>query len=339
MNDAVNRPGEAAVDPQISPPLAAPWEDRFHGMMLAVAAVTIGMSLYAHHFLKLTVHPIEVFPLFLFLLVLVTGALQYRWRGEHRCYNILMMVLWAIVITNFHMFPMYMAARRDIPMSDATLAAIDQAMGMEVPDVLEFLRPYPRINQFLQLVYNSLLPLMTLATVGPPLLNRMDKAKEYALASLIAAVIGMLIFATFQAVGPWEYYDFPSVVPSLQGKSELLAELKSDAWFVIDLDNRDGLIEFPSFHVILTVLATATLWAFPKLRWPVCLWATLIVASTVTTGIHYVADVVSGLLIAAFAYICARTLIGGSSVRASDVPDPSAPTSTGRQRVAQTMAN
>jgi membrane-associated phospholipid phosphatase len=54
--------------------------------------------------------------------------------------------------------------------------------------------------------------------------------------------------------------------------------------------------------VVLTVLAAAALWPLRRLRWPVTIWAALIVVSTVTTGIHYTVDVLGGLAIAAVAH-------------------------------------
>ncbi len=165
------------------------------------------------------------------------------------------------------------------------------------------------------LAYHSLIPLMTAATILPPLLGRMDRAKQYVLACIVAATISLPIFAYVQAVGPWEYYDFEPVIPSLSQKASILSALKTNDWFVIDLSNRDGLITFPSFHVVLTVLAAAALWPFRHLRWPVMCWATLIVASTVTTGIHYFIDVLGGLAVAAVAYAAASAYLRWEAAR------------------------
>jgi PAP2 superfamily len=56
-----------------------------------------------------------------------------------------------------------------------------------------------------------------------------------------------------------------------------------------------------SFHTILAVLAGVALWSIPYARWLTALWAGLIVVSTVTTGWHYIIDVVTG---AAIASVC-----------------------------------
>ena len=47
----------------------------------------------------------------------------------------------------------------------------------------------------------------------------------------------------------------------------MLLNLKTDSLFVIDVSNRDGLITFPSFHVVLTVLAAASIGQVHRAIW------------------------------------------------------------------------
>ncbi len=274
------------------------------GTTLAVA----GISLVGHFYLGLHLDLKACFPLVGMLAVLVLVAAQYAWRGEARCFGVVMMVIWVVLITNCHFFPMYMAARTDVPMCDDVLARCDRALGIEVPKVRAAIAAYPKWNAFLLIIYGTLIPLMTAATIVPPLLNRMDLSKRFVVGSIIAATISLPIFAVVQAVGPWEHYDFPPAIDSLGAKAQLLSTLKMDEPFVIDIKNRDGLITFPSFHVVLTVLAAVALWPIRWLRWPATVWAALIVISTVTTGIHYTIDVLGGLGLAVTAHAGAKLL-------------------------------
>ena len=66
------------------------------------------------------------------------------------------------------------------------------------------------------------------------------------------------------------------------------------------------MICFPSFHTILAVLAAIALWPLPRLRWMAAVWGTLIVVSTVTTGTHYLIDVLAGFAVAMVAQVAAR---------------------------------
>ena len=82
----------------------------------------------------------------------------------------------------------------------------------------------------------------------------------------------------------------------------VFAALKVEEVFVMDLSYVNGLLCFPSFHTILAILAAVALWSIPYARWLSSLWAGLIVVSTVTTGWHYVIDVVAGLVISGTAW-------------------------------------
>lgn len=299
MSTIVGKREMAAPAPQACAVPGSRWEGRFHLLMAAAAVASVAISAAGYYYCRLAVTPAQLAPVLLMGAALLALAAQYRWRGEVKCFQLVMMVFWIVLVTNCHFFPMYMAARSDVPMNDAVLAQADRALGMELPEIMRRLEPYPALNRFLLAVYQSLIPLMTVAAIVPPLVNRMDLARRFLIGCIIAAVISLPIFACFQAEGPWHYYGYEPVMPSLSGKAGMLAALKTDELFVIDLMNRDGLITFPSFHVVLTVLAAAALWPIRRLRWPTAIWAALIVVSTVTTGIHYTIDALGGLLVAA----------------------------------------
>ncbi len=284
------------------------WELPFHLAMIGTTLAVAGVSLAGHFYFGLYLDPKACLPLVSMLVVLALVAAQYAWRGESSCFGVVMMVIWVVLITNCHFFPMYMAARTDVPMCDDVLAHCDRALGIEVPKVRAAMAAYPKWNAFLLIIYGTLIPLMTAATIVPPLLNHMDLSKRFVIGSIIAATISLPIFAIVQAVGPWEHYDFPPAIDSLDAKAQLLSTLKMDEPFVIDITNRDGLITFPSFHVVLTVLAAVALWPIRWLRWPATIWAALIVISTVTTGIHYSIDVLGGLGVAVTAHAGAKVL-------------------------------
>jgi membrane-associated phospholipid phosphatase len=304
MREPNGNSGLLASFVELPPPSNHPWEGRFHGLLALSACAVALISLCGYHFCQLTVSLPQAIPVLLLSLLLLFTAAQYRIRGERKCFQVVMMVFWIILVTNSHFFPMYMAARHDVELNDALLARLDSTIGLEVPAILAMIEPYPIVELLLLQVYMTLVPLMTAAAVLPALANRFDDGKRFIVGCIVAATISLPIFACLQAVGPWDYYGFEPPIAALGGKEAMLLTLKTDSVFVIDVTNRDGLITFPSFHVVLTVLAAAALWPLRPLRWPVVIWAALIVISTVATGIHYSVDVLGGLAVAAFAYAC-----------------------------------
>ena len=288
---------------------AAPETHRlFHGAMSVIAIAVAAFSVLALPANKIIV----IWPPLLLkaalLALLLAGTLFYRWRRVTRLQNLIIMAFWAIAVSSLYVFPMYMAARQPAELCDAPLARADAAIGIVVPDVLEFAARFPLAQRWLGIAYDALILLVALAIMLPPLFGRMDLAKTYALSCVIAAMISIPMLAVVPAIGPWETYGFAPDGPQRQ-YAEVLVALRSDEWLTLDPMKADGLITFPSFHAILAVLAAAALWFVKYLRWLAAALAVLIVISTLTTGWHYLVDVWAGLLLAWLAWLAARALV------------------------------
>jgi membrane-associated phospholipid phosphatase len=277
----------------------------FHWTLAVFATVLALASGWALHLTGISVAPRPLWPRVGVLVVLAAGALFYRWRRMVRLADTILFTFWGILFSNLHCLPMFVAARQQVPLRDALLARWDTALGLQVPAVLAAVAVHPLAGRFLEHCYGTLVPLVAAAIIVPPLVGRLRPAKEYAIGCIVAALIGIPLFGFFQAEGPWIHYGY---TPALDQAAYVhtFAALKAPAPFVLDLSYGDGLICFPSFHTILAVLAATALWDVPFLRWPAAILAALIVVSTVTTGTHYVVDVVAGLAVAALAHAAAR---------------------------------
>lgn len=280
-------------------------EYRFHAVMTVIVLLLSGFSLYGAYAWQITVAPGQLVARGVLLLVLLAGAAFYKWRCLPRAVNLIMMTFWGVLVTNLYLIPEHIAARSHVEGNDALLARIDAALGIEVPDVLRLVEAVPVVGQILNVAYAMLIFMVMLAVIVPPMCNRMDKAKEYTIAALAAAVICIPLLAVFQAVGPWSVYHFDPSTDQV-GYVRTMETLKSGVPFVLDLGNHDGLITFPSFHAVLAVLTGVALWPIRYLRWPSTALSVLIVLSTVSTGWHYITDVLGGLVIAAIALAVAR---------------------------------
>lgn len=280
-------------------------EHRFHTVMTVILLPVAVFSLYGAYAWQIRVAPGQLAARGALLLFLLAGALFYRWRNLPKAVNLIMMTFWAILVTNLYLLPMHILARRDVGWSDALLARMDAAVGLEVPDVLRLMERMPAVAQVLGIAYNLLIFMVMLAVMVPPMCGRMDKAKEYAIACLTAAFISMPVFAVFQAIGPSSIYGHP-LCPAQESAARVLLALRSDAPFEIDLTNHEGLIYFPSFHTILAILTAVALWPFRYTRWPSAIIALLIVLSTVTAGGHYISDILSGLVVTGLSLAAAR---------------------------------
>jgi membrane-associated phospholipid phosphatase len=237
--------------------------------------------------------------------LLLLGILFYRWRRERRIVGLLTIVFWSLTLGVLYLPPMYLAARCPVPFQDDALASMDRALGVEVTDILRLTEAFPGITWFLGCCYDSLLFLLIVAIILPPLCGKMRRAKEYLIAGVVSAALSIPIFAVLPARGPWCYYGYEAT-PDQAKVTEVLTALKSEDTFVLNLCATEGIISFPSFHTVLALLAAFALWSVPYVRWPAAILAGLIVVSTVTTGWHYPCDILSGVVIAAVACLVAR---------------------------------
>jgi membrane-associated phospholipid phosphatase len=283
-------------------------EYRFHALMTAFVVPVAIFSLYGAFAWHISVAPGQLIARAALLVVLLAGAAFYRWRGLQRAVNLIMMTFWGVLISNLYLVPEHLAVRSSAPLCDDVLARMDAALGVEVPDVLRLTQTLPAVARVLAFAYGLLIFLLMLATMVPPMCGRMDKAKEYAVASLFAGAVAIPLLAVFPAAGPWSYYGYaPSA--EQEGALRTLMTLRSGTPFLLDLGNQDGLICFPSFHTILALLTAVALWPVRYLRWPAAAVAGLVVLSTMTTGWHYFSDVLGGLVLTAVSLAVARAYL------------------------------
>jgi PAP2 superfamily len=238
----------------------------------------------------------QILPKALVLLLLALLGWFYHWRQEERLRDTLLCAFWFILLSNLYLLPMYMAARRDVGLSDDLLAQLDSLLGVEASQIALFTKAHPLLETVSSVVYLLLGLLMLLAVLVPPLRGEAKYTEGFAVSVLTAAVLSIPLLLVFQAMGPWHLRQLPPDELQLQFKETFLL-LKQDGWFVINFQNPPGLMTFPSFHVILSVLSVWALRTVPYLRWPAAVLGALVCLTTLTTGWHYLVDILGGLLI------------------------------------------
>jgi hypothetical protein len=277
----------------------------FYTCLASISAFTVFLSIYSLRANQLTVAESKIIPGAIGSLLLLSGAAFFRWRHVPAFVDFFIVGFWAIVLSNLHVFPMFIAGRQKVEFSDALLAKLDRYLGLEVPQVLAVMQSHPGAKLFLELCYCSLLPMMALTIILLPLAGKMRPIKVLFVSILLASFISIAFFSVFQAVGPWYYYGF-SPSDEQEQITKILIALKSEAVFHMDDHNTPGIITFPSFHTVLAIQCAIALWSVPYLRWFTALLAALIVVSTVTTGWHYVADVWAALIVVLFSNAAAQ---------------------------------
>jgi membrane-associated phospholipid phosphatase len=148
-----------------------------------------------------------------------------------------------------------------------------------------------------------------MALIIPAALGQKDKSNNLLMAIALSAMVSLVILPFIQAIGPWVYYKQVVASHHQQEATSFLQALKSGKPAVFDLGHIKPLVALPSWHTIMAVLAAVALARVRGVRWLAAIWAAAVAASTVTTGWHYLVDVLAGILLAYLAAFAARSIV------------------------------
>jgi hypothetical protein len=275
----------------------------FHLFMIGVSAILVAMEIICVARMNYRLRPPDLNDYAGFAAFLVAAG-YCRWARFGRFLQVCLIVFWSFLLDGLLRFPVYLAARSRAPLQDEALAHFDRMAGLEVPAILRLMADHSVVKSVLAVSYDLLFPLMVFSVMLPAVMYRWRAAKELLVATSFATLLGSLMFALVPAVGPWIVYHYP---PSAQQRAcqALFLTLRTGGVHVLTPDDK-GIICFPSFHVLLAILSCIALCSIKTLRIPAIVVTACVVISTLTTGWHYIADVLAGLTLAVAAVLVAK---------------------------------
>jgi membrane-associated phospholipid phosphatase len=282
---------------------ACPNNRFFHQFMAGMSAILILMAIVCVVFLRYRLHA-PSFDDYAGYAAIVVAAGYCWWAKFERFFQACLIVFWSHLMGNLLGFPVYLAARSPIPLEDQALAHFDKMTGLEVPAILHLMASHTWAKTTLAVSYDLLFPLMVLGVMLPAITYRWTPVKELIVGTSIATILGAAMFALCPAIGPWALYHF---APSAQQQTceSLFLALRTNSIHVLSPADT-GIICFPSFHVLLAILSCLALCSIKPLRIPAILVSGCVAISTLTTGWHYIADVLGGLTLAVASILIAK---------------------------------
>jgi hypothetical protein len=198
----------------------------------------------------------------------------------------------------------YLAFRAGAPLADARLAAWDQALfGFYWPDWAAWVEARPGLRDTLNLAYTSMSMQIAAALVLLPLAGMRARADEFLVVMGLCLAVTVVVSAMLPAEGAGVFFRAETYARYLEAQRAL----REGTLGVLDLNNLQGIVTFPSYHtatgVALIYAARGTPLAF--LAWVL---NGLMILSTPTEGWHYLVDVAAGVLVALGAIFVARRL-------------------------------
>lgn len=232
----------------------------------------------------------------LFALPLAAIAAYTQWRGFKPLHDAALLAMWATFCFGLVSILIQMAARTPFPLEDARLYRFDSLLGFNSYTIVRLSQSHRILDSLLSYSYKAGLPFIVAALLVPPLCHKADSAKRFVFSMIFAAFITAALFAFVPAAGPWMV---DGIRPSAEQSTSqsYLSLLKSSAEVPVDY-SRIAIVSFPSFHVILAILCGITFWNIRHARFFAAILTVLICISTLTTGWHYLIDVLAGLPIA-----------------------------------------
>jgi hypothetical protein len=233
-------------------------------------------------------------------------------RPDARLYTLAETCLQLLLVLLLGTMLSYTAAALPLPLQDANLLAIDNALGLDRRAYIAFFDSRPWLFNTVTLAYFSFMPqfmvvLLALFAAKQPL--RMQQFVLAAGAALFVtdaiSVLTPSITTIYLDLGLPVGAEIPAhrytPLPTLQA-------LRSGLPYWIDLSAVEGLISFPSFHTVGAILFVWGLWTVRYVRWIALALNTALIAATPFIGAHYFIDLAGGAAVALFAVSAARRL-------------------------------
>jgi hypothetical protein len=268
-----------------------------------IIALTFGLLLI----LGLTVPTMDILGPIAFCGALALGAVYYWWRGVE-CFMLCLKALAILVGTTAVFGPLtYAVASVRWPWFDNQLAVADSAVGLSAGALVTWTNQHPTFDLVMRLAYSSVFPqiIMVVVVLGFTSDRRLD---IFLIRFMLGGLLTSAIFAFVPAQGSCVYFGMKTPDHYVDVLKEL-NRLRHGVAFVSWRDAQ-GIVTFPSFHTIWAVLLIAA-FRGRLLFWPLMILNSLVLLSCVTTGMHYFADVLGGLIVTAMVIVATRPLCVG----------------------------
>ncbi len=283
---------------------------RFNAIMASIVALMVLAGIIGAPATHLEVNGVGS----MFIAVLVAfGAMlplpaYWHQKGNFERRDAVLVLYWTVLFKVALSCPIAVAARSRLPLMDSFFHFIDQSCGVSVPALIAWAHSSKWLDALSSATYFSLIPLLVLAIVVPPLAGKRLAAQRFLLANAIAFAIGIPLFALFPVKGPWFGWHYGATATQAYVTQVRLA-FRHNGSFQLTPHSDLGIISFPSFHVFWAIVSAWVLGQFRWLKVPLAVLAFMICISTMTTGYHYFADVLAGAVIAAIALILVHIIL------------------------------
>ncbi len=244
------------------------------------------------------------------IMLVVTGLLINRYSTYSWTRRITSFLVWLGMFVSYMAFGAagsYLFASVGAPLKDSWFAAADQLIGFDWVALLTFFSHHAWLGQYTSTLYMSSATTMFVVLIYLSVSNHHKQGDLLLASTLISSFLTIFLTAPFAATGPFGFYnvspelykDFAPVVTGAGGEwlSDLL-HLRDGSFRELGNGVYKGIVQFPSFHTILSVLMILALRGTGPAFVIGGFYNLLILLTVPIDGGHYLVDMIAGALIA-----------------------------------------
>ena len=263
---------------------------------LGLVAVTLAWAIALVAKLQLLFPAADLWRPLGLVVALSAVAVFYKFRSVPKFVSCLTALIFLVVFCGGFVVLMYAIAATNRPLVDVQLARADQALGFHLPAFMAWTGSHRWLDTALRFAYTTILPqtIVVIAVLG--FSGDARVLEKFVLRFMVCALVTVALFYWFPAKGPFTVYGYAPAQDQARTLQHLEA-MRSGQRKLVTWREAEGLITFPSFHVVWAMLLAL---AFRRRRWLFRASLVLNVAviiSTLSTGWHYLIDVLGGIAV------------------------------------------
>jgi len=183
------------------------------------------------------------------------------------------------------------------------LLQADQWMHFDVLTIMNWAYSYRWLISFLWTIYLLLFPIVFITPLCLALFREEKQINIYFAAFILSLLIGYVIYYFFPTSSPAAVLKSSEFIPC---QYRVVAQFQAMHHYRHVLSPCSGLIAFPSFHTVWAVLVAYAFKNKKILFYPVLIFSSLLIFSTLATGWHFLIDVIAGIVLAVISIWVAR---------------------------------
>jgi hypothetical protein len=267
-------------------------------VVVGFAALTVVLGL-AQGFTVSTRQLILFLPILTALLA--AAAFYTRWRPNALFAHTLSITAFFIAFSMVMAPLSYYVTAFNWPLTDATLARIDQTLGFDWLALQRITAANPWLSWVGCWIYATSGLHMLFAWVVLGIAGQTARLSQFLSALAVSTAAVLLICGVVPAVGAYAFYGITDgQLGYLKGTGagvwhlEHFYGLRDGMLRYIDLQKTEGVVTFPSYHTTVAVLSGWSLWRVRWLALPSAGYSAVVVLTTLPIGGHYFIDLIAG---------------------------------------------